>query len=57
VAEVYSNVMVPMTGGESEGLCTGMVTDPFGHSWQMATHVEDVTPEEMAKRAGQGMGE
>ena len=25
--------------------------DPFGHSWQIATHVEDVPPEEMAKRA------
>jgi PhnB protein len=29
----------------------GSVTDPFGHSWQIATHVEDVPPEEMAKRA------
>jgi PhnB protein len=25
--------------------------DPFGHSWQLATHVEDVPPEEMAKRS------
>jgi PhnB protein len=25
--------------------------DPFGHSWQLATHVEDVPREEMAKRA------
>lgn len=23
------------------------VTDPFGHSWSVATHVKDVTPEEM----------
>jgi PhnB protein len=29
------------------------VTDPFGHSWQMATHKEDVSPEEMGKRAQQ----
>jgi PhnB protein len=29
----------------------GSVTDPFGHSWQIATHVEDVSPEEMAKRS------
>ena len=29
----------------------GSVTDPFGHSWQIATHVEDVPPEEMAERA------
>ena len=21
------------------------VTDPFGHSWSLATHIEDVTPE------------
>lgn len=29
----------------------GKVTDPFGHEWGIATHVEDVPPEEMAKRA------
>lgn len=33
----------------------GRVEDPFGHSWQIATHVEDVAPEEMAKRAEQAM--
>jgi PhnB protein len=27
----------------------GMVTDPFGHQWSMASHVKDMTPEEMAK--------
>jgi PhnB protein len=26
------------------------VIDPFGHTWGMATHVEDVTPAEMRKR-------
>jgi PhnB protein len=26
------------------------VVDPFGHSWSLATHVEDVPPEEMARR-------
>jgi len=25
----------------------GIVTDPFGHDWSIATHVRDVTPEEM----------
>ena len=25
--------------------------DPFGHSWAIATHKEDVSPEEMEKRA------
>jgi PhnB protein len=24
--------------------------DPFGHKWTIATHIEDVTPEEMQKR-------
>jgi uncharacterized glyoxalase superfamily protein PhnB len=26
------------------------LVDPFGHSWAMATHTEDVSPEEMGKR-------
>ena len=30
---------------------TGGVEDPFGHAWYVATHVEDVAPEEMQKRA------
>jgi len=28
----------------------GGLTDPFGHKWYVATHVEDVTPEEMKQR-------
>ncbi len=35
----------------------GTVTDPFGHSWQIATHVEDVSPEEMAERSKKFMAE
>ena len=31
--------------------------DPFGHQWQIATHKEDVAPEEMAKRAGAAMAQ
>jgi PhnB protein len=30
---------------------TGSVEDPFGHNWYVATHVEDVPPEELEKRA------
>jgi PhnB protein len=30
----------------------GYVVDPFGHGWVIATHVEDVTPEELARRLG-----
>src|SRR3954469_8742733 len=25
----------------------GIVTDPFGHKWSFATHVKDLTPDEM----------
>jgi PhnB protein len=30
----------------------GEFEDPFGHKWSIATHVEDVSPEEMTKRMG-----
>src|SRR5215212_3725851 len=33
----------------------GTITDPFGHVWSVATHVEDVPPEEMAERAKAAM--
>jgi PhnB protein len=31
----------------------GRLTDPFGHSWGVATHVEDVPPDEMARRSAE----
>jgi len=30
---------------------SGTLTDPFGHTWTIATHVEDVPPAEMERRA------
>ncbi|HEY7334300.1 MAG TPA: VOC family protein [Bryobacteraceae bacterium] len=33
----------------------GKITDPFGHSWSLATHTEDVAPQEMAKRMKEEM--
>lgn len=33
----------------------GKLTDPFGHSWSLATHKEDVAPAEMAKRTKEAM--
>jgi len=33
----------------------GTIADPFGHRWHVATHVEDVPPDEMAKRAAAAM--
>jgi PhnB protein len=29
---------------------SGIFTDPFGHVWNVATHIEDLSPEEMEKR-------
>jgi len=34
---------------------SGQFEDPFGHHWNVATHVEDVPPDEMAKRAASAM--
>jgi len=28
----------------------GKITDPFGHNWGIATHKEDLSPQEMEKR-------
>jgi PhnB protein len=33
----------------------GTITDPFGHVWSIATHVEDVPPEQIAERAKAAM--
>jgi PhnB protein len=36
---------------------TGQFSDPFGHNWSVQTHIEDVSPEEMGKRAAKVMAE
>jgi PhnB protein len=33
----------------------GQFEDPFGHRWSVASHVEDVPPDEMARRAAEMM--
>jgi PhnB protein len=33
----------------------GVVADPFGHQWQLATHIEDLSPEEITERGKQAM--
>ncbi len=35
---------------------SGGLADPFGHVWYIATHKEDVSPEEMQKRAAAAFG-
>jgi len=34
---------------------SGTLEDPYGHIWTVATHVEDVPPEELKRRAQQAM--
>ena len=34
---------------------SGMLQDPFGHTWTIATHIEDIAPDEMRRRAEQFM--
>ena len=34
---------------------SGQFEDPWGHKWNVATHVEDVPPEEMGERAKAAM--
>jgi PhnB protein len=35
---------------------SGSFTDPWGHIWYVASHVEDVSPDDMEKRAAEAMG-
>jgi PhnB protein len=35
----------------------GFIVDPFGHGWTIATHVEDVAPEEMMRRMAEMQGQ
>lgn len=33
----------------------GSLVDPFGHNWMVATHIKDLTPEEMAKASQEAL--
>lgn len=35
---------------------SGQFEDPFGHRWSVASHVEDVPPDEMQRRAAEAAG-
>lgn len=35
----------------------GLLVDPFGHYWEIATHKEDLTPEEMERRGREAMAQ
>jgi PhnB protein len=34
---------------------SGTISDPFGHQWTIATHKEDLSPEEIGRRAVEAM--
>jgi PhnB protein len=34
----------------------GYIIDPFGHGWTIASHAEDVTPDELARRMAELFG-
>ena len=35
----------------------GVVEDPFGHRWSLATHIEDVAPEDMERRMAEAFAQ
>lgn len=41
---------------QSYGDRSGQFLDPWGHRWSVATHIEDVAPDEMERRAKAMMG-
>jgi PhnB protein len=46
-------VQEPMTMFWGDRFAT--VVDPFGHAWSIATHVEDLTPDERTKRQAEAL--
>jgi PhnB protein len=59
--EAGSEVLRPLAD-QFYGDRSGTLKDPFGHQWTIATHVEDVSDEEIARRmeammGGEGGGE
>jgi PhnB protein len=53
---VYARALAAGARGQAEprdmfwGDRFASLKDPFGHEWSIATHVEDVSPEDMQKR-------
>jgi PhnB protein len=43
-------ILLRQPKGEFHGYRTGMVTDPFGYSWFVATKVKDVSTEDMQRQ-------
>ncbi|MDX2526334.1 VOC family protein [Streptomyces europaeiscabiei] len=56
-AEAITRGATELTAVKDEfyGDRVGQFEDPFGHRWHVASHVEDISPEEMEKRAREAM--
>ncbi|WP_328841266.1 VOC family protein [Streptomyces europaeiscabiei] len=56
-AEALTRGATELTAVKDEfyGDRVGQLEDPFGHRWHVASHVEDISPEEMEKRAREAM--
>lgn len=48
-AELGAKILKPVQD-QFYGDRNGFIQDPFGHLWVIATHVEDVSPEQMKER-------
>ena len=55
-AAAGANVLRPV-GDQFYGDRTVQLKDPFGHLWSFATHIEDVSEEEVQRRAKAFMAE
>jgi PhnB protein len=54
-AELGATVVRPAQD-EFYGDRDGYIVDPFGHGWTVASHTEDVAPDEMARRLSELYG-
>src|SRR6266540_2128343 len=52
--EIGDSVLMPVED-QFWGDRFGSVADPFGHQWQIATHKEDLSPEEIMERGKTAM--
>ena len=48
-----ATIIMPLTDA-FWGYCAGAILDPFGHRWLLATHIKDMSDEELAN-AGKEM--
>jgi PhnB protein len=56
-AEAAGGKVVMALANQPWGDRFGTLTDPFGHVWSLATHVEDVAPEEIDRRMKEMMAQ